>query len=204
MAHASPRDIPHGFLWSCVPPAIRSREMFNLENQVEQAGIPVIGRITQRTAFSSLYSLQTTLDELPPSEVSGLDKAKADAVRLTDAIDLFMKPDANPTPERTFEAPESVQAVSSPAPSLSDEATAAVAARNGYPNISPTAPPASIADHSGARRQRQPTGRDHQFNVRLRRETLDFIYAQANERNIPVAQVIEDIVEALKRQQGGR
>ena len=66
--------------------------MMNLESQVEQAGIPVIGRIFQRTAFSSMFSFQTTLDELPPSEVSGLEKAKADAIRLTDAIDLLTQP----------------------------------------------------------------------------------------------------------------
>jgi chromosome partitioning protein len=94
MAHASRREIPHGFLWSAVPPAIRSREMVHLESQVEQAKIPVIGRIIQRTAFSSMFSFQTTLDELPPSEVSGIDKAKADVIRLTDAIELMMNPPA--------------------------------------------------------------------------------------------------------------
>ena len=56
MAHAARRNIPYGFLWSKVPPAIRSREMVNLESQVEQAGIPVLGRIFQRTAFSSMLS----------------------------------------------------------------------------------------------------------------------------------------------------
>ena len=40
MAHASRREIPHGFLWSEVSPAIRSREMINLEAQVTNAGIP--------------------------------------------------------------------------------------------------------------------------------------------------------------------
>jgi len=39
-----------------------------------------------------MFSFQTTLDELPPSEVSGLEKAKADAIRLTDAIDLLTQP----------------------------------------------------------------------------------------------------------------
>jgi chromosome partitioning protein len=92
MEHAARRPIPHGFLWSNVPPAIRSREMVNLESQVEQAGVSVIGRIFQRTAFSSMFSFQTTLDELPPSEVSGLEKAKADAIRLTDAIELLTNP----------------------------------------------------------------------------------------------------------------
>jgi hypothetical protein len=97
-----------------------------------------------------------------------------------------------------------LQAVNSPAPLLPDEAIAAVAARNGFPNVAPPVPPPSSADQSGARRQRQPTGRNHQFNVRLRRDTLDFIYAESNDRNIPVAQVIEEMADALKRQQRGR
>jgi hypothetical protein len=60
----------------------------------------------------------------------------------------------------------------------------------------PDATPGDRAE--AARRKRQPTGRDHQFNVRLRRETLEFIYCQANGRNIPVAQVIEEACEALQ------
>jgi hypothetical protein len=94
-----------------------------------------------------------------------------------------------------------LQAVSPPAPLLPEEAIAAVAARHGFPNVAPTVSAPPGADQSGARRQRQPTGRNHQFNVRLRRDTLDFIYAQSNDRNIPVAQVIEEMVDALKRQQ---
>ncbi len=90
MAHASRRTIPYGLLWSNVPPAIRSREMTNLETQVGTAGIPVLGRISQRAAFAAIYSFATTLDELPPSEVSGIDKAKADVIRLTDALDVLM------------------------------------------------------------------------------------------------------------------
>lgn len=90
MAHASRRVIPYGLLWSNVPPAIRSREMMNLESQVSTAGIPVIGRVFQRAAFAAIYSFATTLDELPPSEVTGIDKAKADVIRLTDALDLLM------------------------------------------------------------------------------------------------------------------
>lgn len=93
--------------------------------------------------------------------------------------------------------------VSAPAPIVTEEAIAEVAARNGFPNVAPIPPAAPVTEHSGARRQRQPTGRDHQFNVRLRRDTLDFIYAQANARNVPVAQVIEDMADALQRQQRG-
>ena len=69
--------------------------MVNLESQVEEAGVAVISRIFQRTAFSALFSFQTTLDELPPSEVSGLVKAKSDAIRLTEAIDRLINPNAS-------------------------------------------------------------------------------------------------------------
>jgi hypothetical protein len=88
-----------------------------------------------------------------------------------------------------------------PPQSLPEDAIAAVAARNGFPNVAPSIPPAPVADQGTTRRQRTPTGRDHQFNVRLRRDTLDFIYGQSNERNIPIAQVIEEMADALKRQQ---
>jgi 3-oxoacyl-ACP reductase-like protein len=98
----------------------------------------------------------------------------------------------------------SLLAVPPQPPALPDEAIAAVAARNGFANAVPSIASASFAppvDQSALRRQRTPTGRDHQFNVRLRLDTRDFIYAQANERNIPIAQVIEEALDALKRQQ---
>lgn len=95
MAHASRRVIPYGLLWSNVPPAIRSREMTNLETQVGAASVPILGRVFQRAAFAAIYSFATTLDELPPSEVSGIDKAKADVIRLTDALDLLMAGNTN-------------------------------------------------------------------------------------------------------------
>jgi hypothetical protein len=60
---------------------------------------------------------------------------------------------------------------------------------------SPPAVPANA--QAPARRQRQPTGRDHPFSVRLRADTHAAIYAEANGRNIPVAQVIEEAVAAL-------
>ena len=90
-------------------------------------------------------------------------------------------------------------AASTPDP-LPQDTIAAVAARNGFPAVSapPSVPAPPASDGVSLRRRRQPTGRDHQFNVRLKRETLDFIYGEANGRNIPVAQVIEDMAEALK------
>ncbi len=86
-----------------------------------------------------------------------------------------------------------------------DEALLATAARNGF-----TAPPAPAPEPTSAslqalarpvagRRERPRTGRDHHFTTRLRAETLDYIYAQANGRNIPVAQVIEEMEAAHRR-----
>jgi hypothetical protein len=97
-------------------------------------------------------------------------------------------------------------AVPSVPPPMPDEAIAAVAARNGFPAAAspPDFAPATEESAAARRRKRQPTGREHQFNVRLRQDTLDFIYGQANDRNIPIAQVIEEGMEALKRQQSGR
>ena len=90
------------------------------------------------------------------------------------------------------------------APTISEEAIAVVASRNGFQSPAPVSAPRSAlldAPEEPLRRQRQPSERKHQFNVRLKRETLNFIYDQANTRAIPVAQVIEDMADALKRQQ---
>jgi hypothetical protein len=87
---------------------------------------------------------------------------------------------------------------------ISDDAIAAVANRNGFQSPIPVSAPQSTPSDAAkelSRRQRQPSERKHQFNVRLKRETLNFIYDQANSRAIPVAQVIEDMADALKRQQ---
>ena len=86
-------------------------------------------------------------------------------------------------------------------PAMNEADIAAVATRNGFAPA-PVTMPLPKSD-TPPRRMRQPTGRDHQFNVRLKSETVDFIYSQANGRNVPIAQVIEEMVEALKREQGG-
>ena len=44
-----------------------------------------------------MFSFATTIDHLPPQEVAGIDKAKGDAIRLTDAIDAMLNPQAEPT-----------------------------------------------------------------------------------------------------------
>jgi len=87
-------------------------------------------------------------------------------------------------------------ALDTPPRALPDEVVAATAARSGFVSDAPVAK-SNIDPAAGPRRRRLPTGRNHQFNVRLRIETLNAIYAQANGRNIPVAQVIEEAMQAL-------
>ncbi len=74
------------------------------------------------------------------------------------------------------------------------------AARHGFATVAGSAAGGQTEEASALRRRRQPTGRDHQFNVRLRADTLQAIYDQANSRNVPIAQVIEEAMAALERQ----
>ena len=90
------KDIPYALLWSRVPTAIRSREIKALEAQVSDGGIPVLGRVFERTAFKSMFSFGATLDSLSSSDVPGLEKAKAEALELAAlVIDLVKKSDAS-------------------------------------------------------------------------------------------------------------
>ena len=82
---------------------------------------------------------------------------------------------------------------------LPDSAISAAAVRNGFAPVDQDARVQRDLSIVSVRRHRQPTGRVHQFNVRLRADTLEAIYAHANGRNIPVAQVIEEAVEALNQ-----
>ena len=51
------------------------------------------------------------------------------------------------------------------------------------------------------RRKRSGTGRTYQLNVRLRPDTAGLIYEEANRRDIPIAQVIEEAFDAFLAQQ---
>lgn len=56
----------------------------------------------------------------------------------------------------------------------------------------------SVVATSPPRRQRKILGRTQQFNVRLHPSTVEQIYAEANGRDIPIAQVIEEAIALLR------
>jgi chromosome partitioning protein len=85
VSNIAQRPVNHALLWSRMP-TFRSRETTALEEQIRQAGIPILGQIMERTAYRSLFSFQTVLENLDRSEVPGVDKAIAESYRLGDAV----------------------------------------------------------------------------------------------------------------------
>ena len=74
------RRIPHAVLFTRVNAAIRSRGMAAAENQLMEHAIDVFEtRIIEREAFKAIFSFNTTIDNLNPEQVSGMEKAKTNA-----------------------------------------------------------------------------------------------------------------------------
>ena len=53
-------------------------------------------------------------------------------------------------------------------------------------------------------RHKRVTGRSIPFSIKLRADTLEYIYEIANDRDVPLAQVIEELVEVHANQQQRR
>ena len=74
------RRIPHAVLFTRVNAAIRSRGMAAAESQLMEHAIDMFEtRIIEREAFKAIFSFNTTIDNLNPEQVSGMDKAKTNA-----------------------------------------------------------------------------------------------------------------------------
>lgn len=78
----------------------------------------------------------------------------------------------------------------------SEDEVAAVAARHGI--IAERSREGTEGAANPPRRQRKILGRTQQFNVRLHPSTVEQIYAEANGRDIPIAQVIEEAIALLR------
>jgi chromosome partitioning protein len=74
------RRVPHAVLFTRVNAAIRSRGMAAAESQLVEHAIDVFEtRIIEREAFKAIFSFNTTIDNLNPEQVSGMEKAKTNA-----------------------------------------------------------------------------------------------------------------------------
>lgn len=74
------RNIPHAIMLTKISPAIRTRTLKHIEDDFIAGEVDVMTAcLFERDAFRALFSFAATLDQLDPSEVSGLDKARANA-----------------------------------------------------------------------------------------------------------------------------
>jgi chromosome partitioning protein len=71
------RAKPYTVLWTRTSTLIPTRGQRHIEKGLVAAGIPVMKtQLHEREAFRSVFSFRQTLDDLNPSEVPNLDKAK--------------------------------------------------------------------------------------------------------------------------------
>lgn len=70
------RAIPHGVLMTRTSAAFASRALKNVREQLHAAGITVFGTpIVERAAYRDIFDYGGLLRDLPPAQVSNLDKA---------------------------------------------------------------------------------------------------------------------------------
>jgi len=71
------KPMPYAVLLTRTSPTIRARGLAHIQKGLIEAGIPVLEtELNERDAFKAVFSFQQTLDQLNPSEVPNLDKAK--------------------------------------------------------------------------------------------------------------------------------
>ena len=74
------RPIAHAVLWTRVPAAIKTRGMKSAEEQLSAHSIDVFQTaIIEREAFRAMFSFNKTLEALTAKDVSGVNKARANA-----------------------------------------------------------------------------------------------------------------------------
>lgn len=79
-ARMARRDIAHAVLLTRTSAAVASRALKNVRAQMEEAGIPLFETgIVERAAFRDIFDYGGLLADLPPGEVSNLEKARANA-----------------------------------------------------------------------------------------------------------------------------
>lgn len=90
-----------------------------------------------------------------------------------------------------------------PIPAVDPNAVKAATRAAGF-RETPRAPESTETPVAKPRRPRRKTGRTEQFATRLKAETLEAIYAYADQHEITLAETIERAIEALLRGKDGK
>lgn len=78
---------PYAVLLTRTSTSIRTRGLAHIQNSLIAAGIPVLNtELNERDAFKAVFSFQQTLDQLNPSEVPNLDKAKLNVLEFVHEV----------------------------------------------------------------------------------------------------------------------
>lgn len=117
-------------------------------------------------------------DRAPRQEI---DPALIERTAATHGFDDGAEKRAEPRTEEPAAKPETAPARPSPAPDVGEP------------------PKDGTSTGLVLRRERKLKNRSIQFNVRLKPETVDFIYRRANERSVDLADVIEELVDLASR-----
>ena len=78
---------------------------------------------------------------------------------------------------------------------VEEEAIARIAAENNFP--SRQAP--KISQEPKRKRRVYTTGRNRQFNIKATTETVERFYKMADERKVPLCELLEEALDALER-----
>ena len=74
-----------------------------------------------------------------------------------------------------------------------------LAVDNGFPSRQPTAATATGTDSDRKKRRRFTTGRNQQINIKATNETIEKLYATADEMGLPLGEVLARALEALRQ-----
>jgi len=83
---------------------------------------------------------------------------------------------------------------------IEKEIAARLAEENDFPSRQATKPPKEPRRKSRVHR----TGRNRQFNVKAKNETVERFYKMADERHVPLGELLEQALDALDRAGGSR
>ena len=81
------KEIPHAVVMTRTSAAIRSRALNAIIEQLHENGVPLLDvELIERVAFDAFIAYGGTLEDLNPKEVSGIDKAVANARKYTASV----------------------------------------------------------------------------------------------------------------------